>query len=138
MVKGRSSLAGPDSGRIPAREVVVAAATTFLRSQQSLLRSGLEHATEPHVADEVARRHAASTEAWASTVAVLGEHVPGHVVTRVVELHGFHARVAQGLADEESMRASGPIETAVRRLLADQLDQMTDRCVGLLEALPGA
>jgi hypothetical protein len=127
----------PRRSAIPARRVVVAAAVSFLRSQQRLLSGGLAGATDDRVAADVARRHDSSHEAWLSTIAALREHVPEEVADQVVALYGFHGRVAGGLAGEQSLRLDGPIEAGVRRILADQLGEMTDQAVAVLETLPG-
>jgi hypothetical protein len=123
---------------IPVQQVVVEAATTFLRSQQQLLRRGLDEAGDDAVVAEVTAGHDASHEAWLSTISALRDHVPAAVTDEVLDLYGFHGRVAGGLAGERSLRLPGPIETGVRRILADQLDQMTDRVVATLEDLADA
>ena len=120
----------------PAR-IVVQAAVTFVQSQRDLLRSGLEGATDDEVVADVSRRHDASHEAWIATVASLRQHLAEPVVASVVGLYGFHGRVAGGLAGERSLRLEGPIETGVRRILADQLDQMTVQVVDCLQAAVG-
>lgn len=121
---------------IPVQRVVVEAASAFLRSQQDLLRRGLEEAGDDTVVAEVADRHDASHESWLSTIAALREYAPAEVTDQVLDLYAFHGRVAGGLAGERSLRLPGPVETGVRRILADQLDQLTDRAVAALEDLP--
>lgn len=120
---------------IPARTIVVEAAVGFLRSQQHALQRGLESAVDDDVVAEVAAGHDASHEAWTSTLLAVREHAPDDVVQLVVALFGFHSRVVRGLVDEESLRGSGPAETGVRRILADQVAQMTDDAVARLGAL---
>ena len=126
----------PRRRSIPARRVVVEAAVSFLRSQQHELQRGLAHATDDEVVAEVTRHHDTSREAWTSTVVALRAHAPEDVIESVVALFGFHNRVARGLAEEASLRQEGPIEVGIRRILADQIEMMTDETVALLEALP--
>lgn len=126
----------PERSAIPARRVVVTATVSFLRSQQELLQGGLARATDESVVADVTRRHDASHEAWLSTISALRDHVPEHVSEQVVTLYGFHGRVAAGLAGEQSLRLEGPIEEGVRRILTDQLDQMTEQAISMLKALP--
>lgn len=113
----------------PGRQVVMDAAVSFLDGQRRLLRSGLDDPTDDAVVADVARRHEAAHEAWVSTVAALRDHVDDEVIQHVIDLYGFHGRVAGGLAGERSIRLEGPIEAGVRRILADQLDQMTERVI---------
>lgn len=124
----------PQQSPLSAHRLVVEAAVSFLESQRTLLRHGLDHAADDEMVELVTDRHDASHEAWVSTVAALRTHVPDDVTERVIELYGFHGRVAGGLAGERSMRLEGPIETGVRRILADQLDRMTEQVIDLLES----
>lgn len=119
------------------RQVVIDATASFLDSQRRLLRSGLDDATDDALVDDVVRRHEAAHEAWVSTVAALRAHVDDELIQQVIDLYGFHGRVAGGLAGERSMRLEGRIEEGVRRILADQLDQMTARLVERLRAAGG-
>ena len=119
---------------LSAQRLVVQAAVAFLEGQRDLLRTGLEGATDDAVVADVTRRHDASHEAWVSTVGALRGHVGEDVVQQVIDLYGFHGRVAGGLAGERSMRLAGPIETGVRRILTDQLDQLTHQAVEQLQS----
>ena len=120
--------------QLSAERLVVQAAVAFLQGQRDLLRSGLDGATDDAVVADVTRRHDASHEAWVSTVGALRGHVSEDVVQQVIDLYGFHGRVAGGLAGERSMRLPGPIETGVRRILSDQLDQLTHQAVEQLRS----
>lgn len=120
-----------------ARHVVIDAAASFLDSQRHLLRTGLEQATDEGVVADVVRRHEAGHEAWVSTVAALRDHVDDDVIQQIIDLYGFHGRVAGGLAGERSLRLEGTIEEGVRRILADQLDQMTTRVIEQLRSTGG-
>lgn len=124
--------AGPPAAA--SRRLVLEAAASFLDAQRRLLRSGLDHATERTVVADVTRRHEAAHEAWVSTVAALRDHVDEDIVQQVIDLYGFHGRVAGGLAGERSLRLEGPVEVGVRRILGDQLDQMTERVLTQLRA----
>ena len=122
--------------RIPAGRVVADAAVSFLRSQQDLVDHGLRHAGDKQAVDDVVRRHTAAAEAWVSTLAAVEQHAPEYVTEQVSSLYSFHGRVVRGLAEEASLRGDGAIEVGVRRILADQLAQLTDEAVTALDRLP--
>lgn len=128
----------PSNAGMSASGIVAQATATFLESQRDLLLHGLKHACDDDLVRAVTARHDASHEAWVSTVATLRRHASPAITDSVIELYGFHGRVAAGLAGEQSLRLDGPIETGVRRILADQLDSMTAAACSLLKTLSQA
>lgn len=112
------------------RAALVAQATTaFVRSAEHMLRDVLERVAEPDAMSWITAEIAGGDEAWRSTLAAADEHLPAEVAAKLDELAYLHARIRRGLLDEPSMRAAGPLETGMRRILADQVTQLTDEVV---------
>ncbi len=108
----------------------VGAAALFLHEQAALLANGLGGDSST-VRDTLAA-HANSHERWLTLVTETRNSLGDDAAQRVAALYTLHGRVAESLARRSSDLLDDATALAVRQLLTEWLDRLTDATLATL------
>ena len=112
------------------------AAADFLRAQACWLRDGLQRAEDPVSVRMVLRAHDAAHPAWCVLIGHVRSSDPG-LAAKLDGLYAYHGRVAGALDRGRDPLLADATVRAVRALLADRLEAMTESvCTALLLTEP--
>ncbi len=107
-----------------------AAAALFLHEQAALLAHGL--AGDRSTVRDTLAAHAQSHERWLRLVTDARNSLGDDAAQRVAALYTLHGRVAESLARRSSELLDDATAAAVRQLLAEWLDRLTDATLATL------